>query len=228
MNLEAMQTEKPWYLRWYGVIIISFFSFFLIVLVATGFYIFDRVQSIRANPDIFSGLVKFPDTEGPNSFSIGSKNPKVTIVEFADYACPFSKNSFPIIRRLALKYNSQVKFIYRDFPYISEQSIDLTIAARCAGEQGLFWQMHDKLYEQQGLKTKEELSALATQIGVNSANFNNCQNSNKYQIQIQKDLADAARLDVQGTPTWFINGYKFEGDIPEETMERIIQEFLKL
>ncbi|KKQ59769.1 MAG: DSBA oxidoreductase [Parcubacteria group bacterium GW2011_GWE2_38_18] len=228
MNPEATKTEKPWYLRWYGIAILSFFSLILILLVASGFYIFDRIKNIRANPDIFSGLVKFADTEGPNSFSMGAKNPKITIVEFADYACPFSKNSFPIIRKLALKYNSQVKFIYRDFPYISEQSMDLTTAARCAGEQGLFWQMHDKLYEQQGVKTKEELSALATQIGVNTANFNNCQNSNKHQIQIQKDLADAARLDVQGTPTWFINGYKFEGDIPEETMERMIIQFLKI
>lgn len=224
--IPKIYVDKPWYLHWYGIVILSFLAFILILLVATGFYIASQVKNIRANPNPTSGLTKFANTEGLNSYSMGTNKPKVTIVEFADYACPLSKNSFPVIRKLALKYNSQIKLIYRDFPYTSEQSMDLTMAARCAGEQGLFWQMHDQLYEQQGIKTKDVLTSLATKIGANTASFNTCLNSQKYQIQIQKDLADANRLGINGTPTWFINGYKFEGDMPEATMEIIIQQFI--
>jgi len=161
--------------------------------------------------------------EGENDYWIGSSNPKVTIVEFSDFACPLSKSSFSKLREISLT-EKDVKIIYRDYPVISEYSANLSLAARCAGEQGFFWLMHDKLFLNQGVKEESEIIEMAKQIGVNTARFEVCYNNRKYWSQIQKDLTDGEELNIQGTPTLFFNGQKLEGDAPLETLKQIIKQ----
>ena len=110
---------------------------------------------------------------------------------------------------------------------LRENSEKLAMAARCAGEQGLFWLMHDKLFQNQGIKSDSDITELAKQIGTDISKFNNCLNSNKYIQQIQKDFSDGTDLEVKGTPTWFINGNKLEGDIPLSVWEEIIGKILQ-
>ncbi len=224
---------KPWYKKWWGVLIIIILSFILIFLVAFGFYVYNIVKTTYNNSyiDKISPINAELDEkkrvliEGPGNW-LGSKNPKITIVEFSDFACPYSKNSFPKIREISLKYKNDIKFIYRDMP-LRENSVDLAIVARCAGEQGLFWPMHDKLFQNQGVSASDDLLELAKQIGAEKNKLKNCFETKKYLAQIQKDFSDGETLEIKGTPTWFINGNKMEGDIPMKVWEEIIGKLLK-
>ena len=111
---------------------------------------------------------------------------------------------------------------------LQEKSIDLAMAGECAGEQGLFWPMHDKLFQNQGLSEYKDLANLASQIGVNLTEFDDCYKNVKYTQQILKDYSDGQGLGVTGTPTWFINGQRLKGDIPFETWDKIIKNLLDI
>lgn len=224
-----MSDQKPWYKEWWGIFLIISLIFVSASIVAFALYVFSIVKSGDIPAGTAEELVqtkKFEMDKGEN-FWIGSANPKVTIVEFADFTCSYSQESFRKIRELGIKYNQDVKIIFRDFPLRQEYSTDLALAARCAGEQGLFWPMHDKLFQNQGVSTAAGAEALAFQAGADMARYRTCITSSKYLPQIQKDILDATSAQVAGTPTWFINGYKLEGDIPMETWEEIIQKFIK-
>ena len=161
-----------------------------------------------------------------NDYSFGTTTPKVTIVEFSDFACPYCQAEYGILRGLGLKYKNSVKITFKDFP-IHDDSLDLALAARCAGEQGLFWSMHDKLFALQGQFATSSLPDLAMSIGANQTMFNLCYSGKKYLTDIRADYADGQSLGVSGTPTFFINGYRMAGEIPEANFEQIIQQLLK-
>ncbi|QQS60159.1 DsbA family protein [Candidatus Falkowbacteria bacterium] len=167
--------------------------------------------------------------EGENNPSFGATNPKVTIVEFSDFACPFCKASFPAIREIGLKNQENVKIIFRDWPG-HEFSLSLALAAYCAGEQGKFWEMHDKLFQNQSETfgaDKNQLATLAQQLGIYNQDFQTCFDSQKYLPQIKKNFIDSEILGVSGTPTWFINGSKIEGALSVTDLEKIISPYLK-
>ncbi len=212
--------------------LITFAIFILSLIAASGFYIFDVVKKIKSgeiagknvSKQIVAGGKKYA-AEGADNYWIGSAKPKVTIVEFADFACYYCKNSFSKIREISVKHQDDVKIIFRDYP-MHEESLDLAMAGRCAGEQGLFWLMHDKLFQNQGLSEKQQLINLAEQIGADIVKFSQCLNSDKYVSQIQKDYADGEKLGVTGTPTWFINGYRVKGDVPYELFLEMVEELI--
>ncbi len=169
---------------------------------------------------------KFVVTDRPADYSFGTSTPKVTVVEFSDFACPYCQEDYTAVREISVKYKNSVKLIFKDFP-LHDNSLDLALAARCAGEQGLFWAMHDKLFALQGQFETSSLPDLAVSVGANRTVFTNCFTSQKYLNAIRADYADGQSLGVIGTPTFFINGYKIEGEIPEDKFEQIIQQFLK-
>jgi protein-disulfide isomerase len=228
-------SNKSWYQKWWGRTIFIFGSLILIIIIALGFYFVNLVKKIRSGEIVYEQLAtqtpsyKSEDhkkqIEGINNYWLGSANPKLTIVEFGDFNCSLCKNSYSKMREISLKYKENVKIIYRDFPNF-ENSINKAMAARCAGEQGLFWLMHDKLFQNLDTTSNDELISLAMQVGVNSAKFATCLNSNKYLQDIQKDYSDAEGLELIGTPTWFFNGYKIEGDIPYDTFIKIVESIL--
>jgi protein-disulfide isomerase len=161
-----------------------------------------------------------------SDYSLGASTSKIMIVEFADFACPYCRNSYTTIREIGFKYKDSVKIIFKDFP-LHDNSLDLALAARCSGEQGLFWPMHDKLFALQSQFATSSLSDLAVSIGANSASFDQCLKSKKYLNDIKRDYLDGQALGVAGTPTFFINGYKIVGEIPMDKFEQIIEQFLK-
>lgn len=226
--------NKHWYKKWWGIILIAILTIFLIILTAFGFYIYRIVKSINSN-----GL-SVPKTsinyaaankqtrekfEGVDNYWIGAANPKITIVEFGDFACHHTKKSFPKIREIGTKYKNNVKIIFRDMP-LQENSLDLSMAGRCAGEQGLFWLMYDKLFQNQGISGADKLIEMANQIGADTARFADCLKNQKYIKQIQENFSGGEDLGVKGTPTWFVNGVKIEGDVPLSVWKEIIGKLL--
>ncbi len=168
---------------------------------------------------------KYEVSEEQN-YSLGSGNPQITIVEFADFSCPACKSIYPKLRKIIFDRAKDVKIIFKDFPVVSENSLPLALFGRCAGEQGLFWLMHDQLFANQGEINNEKLNQIVKQIGLEEDKFNNCVKNEKYLNGIKKDFVLGEKLEISGTPTLFINGYKLTGDIPEETLNKIIDELL--
>ncbi|MFH1233339.1 MAG: thioredoxin domain-containing protein [Patescibacteria group bacterium] len=223
-----MTEKKRWHKTWWGIGLIVVLTIILVFLVAISFYFFDLVKQNKydiANQK-FKLIGQTYQVSTQNNFWLGASRPKVTIIEFSDFACLFCKNSYSNVREISLKYQDKVKIVFKDYP-LHEESQLLAMAGRCAGEQGLFWLMHDKLFQNQGIKTNQQLIELSKQIGVDVNKFTDCLTKQKYLSEIQKNLAEAAKLNLTGTPIWFINGYKIEGDIPHDTFMQIVEEMLK-
>lgn len=221
--------KTKWYKTWWGIFLIIIFILFLIFGIYF-VYLVRKIQKSGLNNQTllipFSVYEKNKNRkiiEGQNNYWTGSADAKIIIVEFADFLCPLCQSSFTKIRPISLKYKDKVKIIYRDFP-VHENSINLAMAGKCAGEQGLFWLMHDKLFQNQEENFNSgQLTNLAKKIGANTEKFNDCLSKQKYLTSIKKDFQDGTLLEVQGTPTWFINGQKIEGDMPNELFEEMVK-----
>jgi protein-disulfide isomerase len=197
----------------------------LIVVILIGALLLGLHYNVT--PKITTNAKKF-EVPDRNNYFLGTSTPKVTIFEFSDFACPYCQQAYPIIREISYKYQNSVKIIFKDFP-IHDDSLDLAMAARCAGEQKpeLFWAMHDKLFALQGQFATTSLPDIAVSVGANRAAFNTCLASKKYLSAIKNDYTDGQALGIAGTPTFFINGYKVAGVIPKDQFEKMIQSFLK-
>lgn len=165
------------------------------------------------------------DLIGLDSPRLGNASAKITIVEFADFTCPFSKQEFPVVRELLAKYPDKINFVFRNFPLGDANHVggkEAAMAGVCANSQGKFWPFHDKLFQNQKNFTKSDLLTLAGQSGLNTESFSQCLESAAVKSKVEKDWADGATLGVSGTPSFFINGEKVEGAIPLEAWEKAV------
>ncbi len=232
--------NKKWYKKWWAIILFIFLFLLAMIFLLVFIYIIREIKNYK-NPNLeninnlenqvvyyINNQNQYSHPEGNNNlnFSIGTSTPKLTIVEFSSFSCPKSKNSFTKIRQLGLKYKNDVKIIFRHYP-TDENSFLLSQVSYCSGEQGLFWPMHDKLFQNQNNFYNEEINNFAKQIGLDMNLFSKCMEVNKYEDEIKNDMIDAERLDIKGTPTWFFNGRKVSGDISLEMMESIIVSLIK-
>ena len=158
-------------------------------------------------------------------FARGQKDAPVAIVEFSDYQCPFCKAVRGTVNEIVARYDGKVRWIFRDFP---SQRLHPTAskaheAARCAGDQGKFWEYHDVLFERSPQHSPEELKQYAQDLGLSSSAFSDCLASSKYQADVAGDLQEGARMGVSGTPTFFINGRLAEGAMPFAVFQKLIE-----
>src|SRR5680860_153856 len=160
-------TIKPWFKTLWGKFILALLTVILIFAVVIGFYIYNTVKTIKRQTGIKLSGEKYDAATGDN-YWLGSDKAPITIVEFGDFACPYCEESFPVIREISLKYKNDIKYIWRDYPVVQDYSALLALGGRCAGEQGRFWLMHDKLFQNQGVNTIEGLTSLANQIGADT------------------------------------------------------------
>jgi len=182
---------------------------------------FSSSLRLAAIPLSSDDLVEVTSIDDP---SLGRADASMTIVEFADFGCPYSKEASFALRELALKYPEKFRYIYRDFPIpdlhpIAQKAAE---ASGCAGDQGQFWQYHDKLYQNQSELSQERFIQFARELNLNSGAFRQCLDSGKYRDEVKKDYEDGLAAGVRGTPTFFLNGVKVEGSIPKETLEEWI------
>jgi len=227
----------PWYKKWWGILILITLAIFLIILIASTFYVIDKVKQIQAEKqqtNLETGRQEYLQAingDGSN-YKIGAANPQLTITEFGDFACPFCAQSATAIRKVVTQYPNQVKFIFRDYP-LHDNSIDLALAARCAGEQNKFWEMHDQLFANQEVlnasttELSTGLATIASQLKLNVTQFNLCISDRKYVSQIKRDYEDGEILAIKGTPTWFVNNYTITGYLTEENFTELINGLIK-
>ncbi len=163
--------------------------------------------------------------EGP---SLGPSDAPVTIVEFSDFQCPFCRRAEDSLKQLRSRYQGKLRLVYRDFPLeqAHPQALAAAEAARCAAEQGKFWDYHDALFANQAALAVDKLKATAARLKLDSPSFNKCLDSAKYLGAVKKDAREGRRLGIRATPAFFINGRFVGGAAPLENFESIINEEL--
>jgi protein-disulfide isomerase len=163
-----------------------------------------------------------------NSPALGPANAPVTIVEFGDYESPFNKMELGALAQVREKYGDKVRLVFRDFPsFSSKDGVKAAEAARCADEQGKFWQFQDALYADQTKLAVPDLKATARQLGLDSQKFDSCLDSGRYSSTIEKDIEDGLRLGIRNAPTFIVNGSPHAGaqSVPgfETTIDPLLQ-----
>jgi protein-disulfide isomerase len=158
----------------------------------------------------------------------GSEKAPVTIVKFEDFHCPFCKQVQPTFNELLSRYDGKIKLVHKDLPLDSlhPRARQAAEAARCAYEQGKFWEYHDRLYANSPKASADDLKSYAREVGLNVDSFDRCLASGKHKTVVQQDLNEGAQLGLTGTPTFFINGREISGNQPLEAFEAIIDEEL--
>jgi protein-disulfide isomerase len=150
----------------------------------------------------------------------GPAEAAVTLVEYGDYECPYCGAAYPIIKEVQERMAERLRFVFRNFPITTshphaEQAAE---AAEAAAVQGRFWQMHDVLYENQQRLGDEDLRAYAEQLGLEVGPFDQELNEHMHAERVREDFMSGVRSGVNGTPTFYINGARYDDSYDRETL----------
>ena len=157
----------------------------------------------------------------------GNPNASVTLVEFSDFQCPYCQRVRPTMTRLRELYADRVRFAFRHYPLdfhpLAQKAGE---AAACAGEQGKFWEMHDRLWQNPGKLQLEDLKAHAQSLGLAAADFASCLDSGRFASLVENDLKAGQEYGISGTPAFFVNGRPIVGAQPLEAFQQLIDDEL--
>lgn len=153
----------------------------------------------------------------------GAENPRVTIVEYGDYGCPYCRETEKVIDRV-LAERDDVRFVWKDLPSsLHLNSDDAAEAAHCAKDQGKFWEYHRELFAQGEIINQTSLALIANDVGLDLERFSNCLSSGKKKPLIEKSVSEARALGIDGTPYFFIEGKRYSGQMGYEELLRAIE-----
>lgn len=146
----------------------------------------------------------------------GPKDAKVTLIEYSDFQCPFCQRHIATLDQLLAQYPKDVRLVYRYYPLsqIHPQAQKASEAAECVAKLGgndKFWQMHDKLFENQATLGADTYKRLAKEVGVDETKFAKCLDSGEAASRVAEDYASGNDSGVAGTPGTFVNGVLIEG-----------------
>jgi protein-disulfide isomerase len=176
-----------------------------------------RVEILFRPPTPLSVNVR---SDGPFK---GSPNAPVMLVEFSDYECPACKNTEAMLKQLSEQYGQKVKLVYRHLPLpMHKNAFGAAQAAFCAGEQGKFWEMHDLLFEQSNGLSTDALKGYAASLGLQSAAFNTCLESDASRAAVSADKEEALAAGIRATPTLILNGKVMTGSRSLEEFKALI------
>lgn len=155
--------------------------------------------------------------------ALGPENAPVTIIQFADYQCPYCGTAQETVDKVMARYEGKVRFVFRDFPLsFHEQATPAALAANCAIPQGKFWNLHGAIMKNQRALTEADLERLATDNQLDRSKWDACRRDPGQAEEIAKDEKDGAEAGVTGTPAFFINGIFINGAQPFEKFQAII------
>jgi len=157
----------------------------------------------------------------------GPENAPVTIVEYADFQCPYCRNAHVTVEQLLLEYADQVRYVYRDYPLPNHlRALPAAQAARCAAEQGKFWEYFEHLMMMNGDLGDEDLLRRAEAVGLDAEEFSGCVESDRHKELVDRHFKSGQAAGVTGTPTFFINGRRVAGAKSYEQLKTVIEEEL--
>ena len=208
--------------RWHILIAIG-------ALLAVTFVFFGLASKRQDKVSITKSDTKITQITTPTiSFvdpQIGSANPVVTIVEYADFTCEACKSASTALAQLLSKYPNDVRVVWKDFPNESkdDQATVASVAARCADEQGAFWQYHDELFLRQAQLDASAYAIIASALELNTTSFTSCMTTNEPLPRVRKAYEEGLALSITATPTLFINGERYIGAISFDDLEGIVR-----
>ncbi len=174
-----------------------------------------------------------PAFEMETTAVLGDANAPVTVYEFSDYQCPFCLRHFQqTLPTLIAEYvdTGKVRYIFKDFPLssIHPQAQKAAEAAECAGVQGAYWSMHDRIFagqaEWNGKTTAvETFVGYAEALGLDVQAFRTCLESGQFTSEVQSDFLEGRNAAISGTPTFFIDGLPVVGAVPYDTLRQVIE-----
>jgi protein-disulfide isomerase len=152
--------------------------------------------------------------------SQGSLTAPLTLVQYGDYECPYTRQSTTIVRALQAQLGERLRFVFRNFPLIEIQphALHAAEAAEAAAAQDKFWEMHDYIFHHQHTLEDADLLRFAEAVGLNQAQFQHDMQERHYLNRIEADLASGDQSGVAGTPTFFINGIRYDASWEQETL----------
>jgi protein-disulfide isomerase len=160
----------------------------------------------------------------------GPTNAPLTLVEYGDYQCPYCGAAYPVVKRLQKKLGKKLRFVFRNFPLTQAHPYALIAAeaAEAAALQGKFWEMHDLLFEQQTFLEPEIIPLWAKRIGLDLRKFENDIRQGVVENRIKEDRHSGIRSGVNGTPTFYINGTRYDDSPDYNSMLRALESELAL
>ena len=150
----------------------------------------------------------------------GPASAPVTLVQYGDYECPSCGRAYPILKAVQHRLGSKLRFVFRNMP-LTEAHPHAALAAEAAeaaGAQGKFWPMHDALYEHQQHLSGDTVLSLAEGLGLDLERFEADLGSGKFRARVKHDFTGGVRSGVKGTPTFFINGERYDGPWDEASL----------
>ncbi len=158
----------------------------------------------------------------------GPSNAPVTVIEFSDYECPMCRKTHETIKTVRETYKGQIRWVFKDFPLkMHRWAKKAAEAARCADDQGKFWEYQDLLYAGNRELQVDQLKTHAKEIGLNAEQFDACLEGGKFQAQIDNGVEVARRTGIHATPTFVINGKYHPGAPTAENFKALIDTELK-
>ncbi|MEE8423220.1 MAG: DsbA family protein [Thermodesulfobacteriota bacterium] len=149
---------------------------------------------------------------------LGDVDAPVTLIEFSDYKCPFCarfyRDTLPRIKKDYIE-KGKVRYVFRDFPILSihPQAQKAAEAAQCSGDQGAYWEMHDRIFENQQAMKIEDLKGHAEKLSLNMEDFNKCLDEGKYAEEVKKDIQAGQKAGVRGTPSFILGKTTKDGKV---------------
>ncbi len=189
----------------------------------------DYVANVKKNAKI-EVLIKPAkiDIEEGDAPALGPKDAPIRLVEFTDYQCPFCGRARAVINQVLSEYKGKVRYVLKDFPLsFHKDSIKAHEAALCAGDQGKYWDLNKKLWDNQQSIKVDDLKKYAKDVGLNTSKFNECLDSGKNTDKVRQNQQYGEKVGVTGTPAFFINGRMISGARPFDSFKQIIDDELQ-
>ena len=159
----------------------------------------------------------------------GPPDAPVTLVEYGDYECPYCGNAYPVVKRLQQDLGERLRFVFRNFPLntIHAHAGVAAQAAEAAAAQGKFWEMHDLLYEHQQDLADADMVRYALKLGLEVYRFESDLSGETFSKRVSDDFRGGVRSGVNGTPTFFINGTRYDGPHDYESLLAALRDALE-
>jgi protein-disulfide isomerase len=162
---------------------------------------------------------------GEDDHSQGPANAPVTLVEYGDFECPHCGRAYPIVKAVQRRLGKGLRFVFRHFPLteVHAHAEHAAESAEAAGAQGRFWEMHDRLFERQFALEDEHLIEYAQELGLDAPRVARELAAHTYKPQVRDDFMSGVRSGVNGTPTFFINGLRYDYTWNEDTLTAALE-----
>ena len=155
----------------------------------------------------------------------GAAQARLTLVEYGDYQCSYCGQAYPLVKAAQQALGADLQFVFRNFPLtdVHPNAQAAALAAEAAALQNRFWQMHDALFEHQGQLDAQHLAGYATKLGLNAQQFDRDRQQAAPAAKIEADFESGVRSGVNGTPSFFVNGRRYDGDWQGPALTRYLQ-----